>query len=163
MERWLTLVPAYGRDYTEEDAVRKDWFSNRDFKIADVSSPWNGKPANRSSLSDYDKVKIRFNRHADFTVISTAEEAPHGTRRSHAKPCVPMTVGAMLGFQEDGSPTFERWKAAVNRRLVSVCGMGILDLPDQDYWSAWDAGENPAEFADEMLREEFGDDVEDLL
>lgn len=48
--RTLTLTPAYGRDYKSVKAVAADWEANKDFLIADISSPWDGKPVNRDSL-----------------------------------------------------------------------------------------------------------------
>jgi len=33
----MTLVPAYGRDYTSKKAVEKDWKSGKDFIVADIT------------------------------------------------------------------------------------------------------------------------------
>ena len=62
MSRTLTLVPAYGRDYPSKAAVIADWESDKDFLIADYSSPWNGKPANRTSCQKekITSVNIRY-------------------------------------------------------------------------------------------------------
>ena len=46
----MTLTPAYGRDYKSQKAVKAAWNSNADFIVADMSSPWDGKPANRHSF-----------------------------------------------------------------------------------------------------------------
>ena len=37
MNNMLTLIPAYGRDYDNEDQVRKDFQDNKDFQICDIS------------------------------------------------------------------------------------------------------------------------------
>jgi hypothetical protein len=39
---WLTLVPAYGRDYQTAEAVLAHWKEGRDFRIQDISCRWNG-------------------------------------------------------------------------------------------------------------------------
>lgn len=39
----------------------------------------------------------------------------------------------------------------VNAELVSMCGMGSEDLPDWNYWDAWDDGESPKYAALEVL------------
>jgi hypothetical protein len=36
----MTLTPAYGRDYQSAKAVKADWEANKDFVIADISSPY---------------------------------------------------------------------------------------------------------------------------
>ena len=57
----MTLTPAYGRDYTSKTQVQKDWDANRDFIIADISHPYNGKYANKSDLAkEFDVVFIRY-------------------------------------------------------------------------------------------------------
>jgi hypothetical protein len=55
----ITLTPAYGRDYKNKKEVEQDWKSNKDFIIADMSSVYYGKPANRLDLRGQD-VKIRY-------------------------------------------------------------------------------------------------------
>lgn len=66
----ITLTPAYGRDYKDAASVREDWEANKDFVIADISHPYNGKYANKSDLTGSVKqVRIRYNRLEDFTVI----------------------------------------------------------------------------------------------
>ena len=46
----MTLTPAYGRDYKSKAAVVADLKADKDFIIADITSRWCGKPANRSQL-----------------------------------------------------------------------------------------------------------------
>lgn len=58
----MTLLPAYGRDYKSKAAALKDFEADRDFIVADLLSPWDGKPANRSALLSMGvrEVRIRY-------------------------------------------------------------------------------------------------------
>lgn len=47
MPKYLTLVPAYGRDYTSAKAVKADWDAGKDFLIQDMSSPHDGRYINK--------------------------------------------------------------------------------------------------------------------
>jgi hypothetical protein len=60
----MTLTPAYGRDYKSKKAVQADWDAGKDFIVCDMSSPWDGKPANKESLREAGlrQVMIRFDR-----------------------------------------------------------------------------------------------------
>ena len=70
---WLTLVPAYGRDYKSQAAVKKDFEANKDFKVCDMSSPWDGAAVNKTDLLNYSdapvNVKVRYNRLTKLMVI----------------------------------------------------------------------------------------------
>lgn len=57
-----TIIPAYGRDYTSMKAAKADFMANKDFVIADLFNPYDGKYVNRSQLGDQDTVQIRFHR-----------------------------------------------------------------------------------------------------
>jgi hypothetical protein len=54
-------------------------------------------------------------------------------------------------------PTFLQFGKLVNARIESRCGLGILDLPDQDYSSLhedWDGTvQHACDIADEILEE----------
>jgi hypothetical protein len=67
----MTLTPAYGRDYKSKKAVLADFNDDKDFIIADISSPWDGKPCNKSSLLDNGvrSVNIRYAGNRKITVI----------------------------------------------------------------------------------------------
>jgi hypothetical protein len=39
---YLTLVPAYGRDYKSKKEVITDWNAGKDFKVMDISCPFDG-------------------------------------------------------------------------------------------------------------------------
>lgn len=55
-------------------------------------------------------------------------------------------------------PTFLQFGKLVNARIEARCGLGILDLPDQDYSSLhedWDGTvQHACDIADEILEEE---------
>lgn len=42
-----TLTPAYGRDYKSKAKVKTDWDNGKDFIIADMFHPYDGKPSNK--------------------------------------------------------------------------------------------------------------------
>ncbi len=56
---YITLSPAYGRDYRSKDAVLKDWNADKDFIIESVSHPYCGKYANRQDLKGL-SVRLRY-------------------------------------------------------------------------------------------------------
>lgn len=54
----MTIVPAYGRDYKSARAAKDDWTAGKDFLIADMSSPHDGRYVN---VKDYGgRVTIRY-------------------------------------------------------------------------------------------------------
>lgn len=69
MTTYLTLVPAYGRDYKTADAVLQDWLAGKDFKIADVSNPWDGKPTSIRDHGPDVQLKIRYSRLSNIAFI----------------------------------------------------------------------------------------------
>jgi hypothetical protein len=58
---YLTVIPAYGRDYRSAKLAKADWHDGKDFIIADLFNPYDGKPINKKDASNYNVV-IRFNR-----------------------------------------------------------------------------------------------------
>lgn len=46
----ITLIPKPGRDYKSQAAIEADLVAGRDFYVADMSSPWDGKPCNIDDL-----------------------------------------------------------------------------------------------------------------
>lgn len=46
----LHLIPAYGRDYKTKADVQAAWMAGKDFLVADMSNPWDGKPVNREQI-----------------------------------------------------------------------------------------------------------------
>ena len=70
--QYLTLTPAYGRDYASKRALLEDWTSNRDFLVCDMSSPYDGKPVNKADLertTGPQQVQIRYKRLERIAVI----------------------------------------------------------------------------------------------
>ena len=58
--RYLTLIPAYGRDYKSKKEVLNDFNAEKDFIIADFSHPYDGKPVNKQQLDAGTTVNIRY-------------------------------------------------------------------------------------------------------
>lgn len=56
---YLTVIPAYGRDYKTAKAAKEDWQANKDFVIHSIGHPYDGKPINREQVTS-EKVTIRF-------------------------------------------------------------------------------------------------------
>ena len=57
----MTLTPAYGRDYKSAKAVKDDYNANKDFVVTDISSPDNGRYANKQQLTGQ-SVMVRYDR-----------------------------------------------------------------------------------------------------
>ncbi len=66
-----TLVPAYGRDYKTIKAVKADWLAGKDFIIADMSDPYDGKYINKEDAinAGIKRVGIRYSRLMKQTLI----------------------------------------------------------------------------------------------
>ena len=65
----MTLVPAYGRDYKSKKDVLADFNAGKDFVIADFSSPYDGKPANKQDLADEKRIHIRYKKLTQICVV----------------------------------------------------------------------------------------------
>lgn len=72
MSNRVHLTPAYGRDYRSKQQVREALFANNDFIIADVVSPWCGKPASLDSLKEagVTVAVIRYSKKTKVTAIN---------------------------------------------------------------------------------------------
>ena len=66
----MTLTPAYGRDYKNKKSVLADWNEGKDFIVNDISSPWNGKPVNKSDLLPGKSVQLRYNQLRSVVVVN---------------------------------------------------------------------------------------------
>lgn len=64
----VNLIPAYGRNYTTPAQVLAAWNAGKDFRIADLSSPYNDRYTSRRDWVGK-SVRIRFNRLTDFVII----------------------------------------------------------------------------------------------
>lgn len=59
------------------------------------------------------------------------------------------------GYSPSEAESFSNWTKEVNTHVIRFsCGLGIDDLPDVDFWSGWNDGEDPKDFARQMLEEE---------
>lgn len=70
----LTVVPAYGRNPTTATQTMHLWLEGKDFRIADVSSPWNGAYTSIRDHSSEITVKIRYNSLQDFLFVKDGVE-----------------------------------------------------------------------------------------
>jgi hypothetical protein len=59
---YLTVVPAYGRDYKSAKAVKDDWEAGKDFRIQDISSRYDGSYINKAGKPAGVILSIRYNR-----------------------------------------------------------------------------------------------------
>lgn len=48
--------------------------------------------------------------------------------------------------------TFEEWKHAVDLAIQRKCGLSADDMPEWDYWSAYDDGVSPSKAAAMAIR-----------
>lgn len=73
--RYLTVEPTYGRDYTKKADLMADWNANKDFRVTDISSPYNGMAVNKADLEAEVKekgpvtVKARYKKHTQIAMI----------------------------------------------------------------------------------------------
>ena len=77
MTRYVTVTPAYGRDYKSAKAAKADFNANKDFILQDIMSPWDGKYAAKDDLihgGDYDVVNIRYKRNTMVTSVTLKGE-----------------------------------------------------------------------------------------
>lgn len=69
MSKYLTVVPAYGRDYTSAKAVRSAWAEGKDFLISDRHNPHDGQYVNNAQTGGL-TVNVRYNGKRDVCVIT---------------------------------------------------------------------------------------------
>ena len=69
---YITLSPAYGRDYRSKDAVLKDWNDGKDFIIRSADHPHCGRYANRADLKGL-SVRLRYSKMQKVLVINLVE------------------------------------------------------------------------------------------
>jgi len=64
-----TLIPAYGRDYKTAKAAKADWKNGKDFIIANLFHPYDGKPMSIRDASSDEKFMLRFSRLTKITQV----------------------------------------------------------------------------------------------
>ena len=62
MAIYITLVPAYGRDYKSGKEVQAAWDEGKDFRINDMSHPNDGAYINKNDAVPGTILNIRFKR-----------------------------------------------------------------------------------------------------
>lgn len=120
MPKYLTVVPAYGRDYKTTGAALASWHANEDWLVSDFHDPADGKPINRAdAVRDGLKVILRFDGHRKTADASQKPPKPRAKaaapararprlavvgRRSGPDIC-PARDGAQPHFFQDGRCT----------------------------------------------------------
>lgn len=67
---YLTVVPAYGRDYTSKAKVLADFNANKDFRVCDMSSRYDGSMVNKQDLAGSGTtVNVRYAKNTKVTPI----------------------------------------------------------------------------------------------
>lgn len=67
---YITLTPAYGRDYKTAKLAKLDFNANKDFIINDIFNRYDGKPINKSQCIEAGyNVILRFNKLTKTTAI----------------------------------------------------------------------------------------------
>lgn len=66
---FITLTPAYGRDYRSSSAAIEDFEAGKDFIYHDPSSPYDGKPCSIRDFPNGGDIKIRYNNLRSLTVF----------------------------------------------------------------------------------------------
>ncbi len=70
MPRYITVTPAYGRDYTSQAKVRQAWADGLDFIVADYDLP--ARPINKSDATALFPTAVVNLRYAKLTKVVTA-------------------------------------------------------------------------------------------
>jgi hypothetical protein len=64
----ITMIPAYGRDYTNAKKAIADWKAGKDFIVMSWGHPFDTKPANINDMKN-EKIMLRFSRLEKMTVL----------------------------------------------------------------------------------------------
>ena len=65
----VTLTPAYGRDYKNKKDVLRDWKEGKDFTIASMMHPYNGKYTSIRDHASLGSVSIRYKNSQEIVVV----------------------------------------------------------------------------------------------
>ena len=71
----LTIVPVQWRDYKSKKAVEEDFEADKDFRVCDMFSEWDGKACNKTDLLDagIKSVRVRYDKLQKVTKIDIKE------------------------------------------------------------------------------------------
>lgn len=75
--KWLTVLPAYGRDYRTAEEVLNDWNADKDFRISDISCPFDGKYVNRRDANNYPELRTTTFKVRYGTILGTGWQWPN--------------------------------------------------------------------------------------
>jgi hypothetical protein len=102
---YKTLIPAYGRDYTSGKAAKADFLAGKDFIIADITDPYDGKPC---SVRDFDAgtgITLRYKALASLTCLKVpkgmAHAEPPSSPRAPKKSPREQTFGTVADVVKD--------------------------------------------------------------
>lgn len=71
VENYLTVSPAYGREYTKASAAMQDWLEGRDFKMESMIG--SGSYCSIRDFAAKTKVQVRYSRLTKVVVVETPE------------------------------------------------------------------------------------------
>lgn len=74
--QYITLVPAYGRDYKTAKEVKEAWAAGKDFQINDMSHRNDGGYVNINDDTTGMTFNIRFKKLANVAVIKGGKPKP---------------------------------------------------------------------------------------
>lgn len=115
----LSLVPYLSRDYTSRKAIEADLLAGKDFVIADMSNPWDGKPGNLPQFREagYTVLHVRYKRLTQVAVIDLAKLGK--TSAAPAKP-----AAKRISREEIQAFRSEAMQAG-NTDLYKLCGAAL--------------------------------------
>jgi hypothetical protein len=71
----MNLTPAYGKDYKSQKEVLEAFNAGKDFLIADISSPHNGRYVNKPQLIETNVARVTIRYKALRSVMSVDVKA----------------------------------------------------------------------------------------
>ena len=73
MKHQGSITPAYGRDYTDEEAAVRDWNDGKDFVYHNITSPYDDRYCSVRDFTINDSLQLRFNRMSEVIMVSGAK------------------------------------------------------------------------------------------
>ena len=128
----LTLIPAYGRDYSSRAEAVADWLADKDFE--DASWDATGRYVNRPQVADGETVIIRFKRATQLvTFRKGSEPKPRKRGAGKARPrfysvtAFDAASGAslMAPFRRSTKAEAIRWARSLSDRGPGAAGAAL--------------------------------------
>lgn len=69
----MTVTPAYGRDYKSKADAIADWNGGKDFIIADISSPDDGRMCSCRDFPESQKIQLRYKKLTQVCIVNGAK------------------------------------------------------------------------------------------